>query len=274
MFDLFNNSPIKPLRKDGVYFHPQNDFSGVLSMTATTDFNSQATYQISTQPTADTLTVTDNITRQPRVVSVNGVVVPDVLTGVMNLFNNNGSNGDVATFVNQVNVWREQKRVITLFLPEDLSLEQCFITGFEVSRDKTNSTGLNVQMQFTEILAFPQQVGQNTATVKEGSQGSGSASSGVKTSSKGSVTTKSNVGNQATTDTVSMEACKNNTDYFNNNQDAMFKNNKSEDLKYFHDSLDACQDARLSGASKQTKINANNAAESAWTKYSGNKNKV
>lgn len=265
MLDLFRTSPYKLNKKDGVYFHPSGNYDSVLALTATTDFSSQAEYQISTQPTVDTQTVTDAITRQPRKVSISGVVVPNVISGFANPFSG-GDTMRVSDFVSTVNRWREQKLVISLTLPEDLSLIQCFITGFEASRDKTNTSGLDVKLDFTEILSFPQQVGKAQATVKEGS-GKTNTSASTLTTSKESVTSKVEKGQQATTDNVSMSDCRERATFANNHADAL----KDDD---FYNAYTACGNASKSYATKEQKVSANSAMKASVTKYGVNHNKV
>ncbi|EKF2848412.1 hypothetical protein OYT40_002163 [Escherichia coli] len=247
--------------------------STVLHLTATTEFSSFSAYTISTQPTADTKTVTDAMSKQPRVVSIQGVIVPTIMSVLAELadlidgkYENRGSNvNSVTDFVDTVERWRAQRQVMTIHLPENLEMLQCVITGFECSRDKTNSNGLNVQMQFTEIVSFPQRVGQNTATVKGGAAGSGSVSSSVKTTSKGSVTSKVDAGRLSTTDGSSMKFCNLTLD----------KETTYEGHSVAADNaMSGCVGARSSTATLSQKNAAEAAARDNWKNLGGNNNKL
>lgn len=270
---MFSPKSLNLHTRDGIYFYPQNNLSVVLNLTATTEFSSSSTYTISTQPTADTKTVTDAMSKQPRVVSIQGVIVPTVMSALAEVFDlvdgalvgRGKSVKGVSDFVDTVERWRAQRQVMTVHLPENLEMLQCVITGFECSRDKTNSNGLNVQMQFTEIVSFPQRVGQNTATVKGGTAGSGSVSSSVKTTSKGSVTSKVDAGRLSTTDGNSMKFCNLTLD-----KEATYEGHSVA----ADNAMAGCKGAQSSNATLSQKNAAEAAAHDNWKNLGGNNNKL
>lgn len=186
--------------RDQVYFNVADDLSTVLFLSATEQYSSSSEYQMSNQPTVAASTVTDNIIRQPRQCNISGVFVSG--GSFTAAFAHSMTTND---FVDAIELWRQQRQIMTLTLPNGLSLPKCFITKFDCDADKTIVNGLRVQMSFQEIVEIPQQLGKASTTVKETNTGSGA--SGQATTKKGSVTTQKSLGHAATSVTSSKAVC-------------------------------------------------------------------
>ncbi|EHZ8238424.1 hypothetical protein K6R49_003726 [Escherichia coli] len=197
---LFSNLALTS--RDNVYFNAVNNLNQVFSLSATEEYSSKSSYSISNQPTVDVNTVTDNINRQPRQVTLTGVFVSKTS---YQLFGN-GTVASANDFVGSVELLRQQKQVISLHLPNGLSLLQCFITSFDTSADKTIVNGLRVSMTFDEIIVTPQKLGKASTTV-QGGNSDGGIGSKFKTTAKGSVVTEKQVGRAATSVGSSRTVC-------------------------------------------------------------------
>lgn len=264
---LFSNLALTT--RDNIYFNAANDFNQVYALSATEEYSSKSSYSISNQPTVDVDTVTDNINRQPRQVSISGVFVSKA---IYHLFG--GSNvASVADFVGAVELLRQQKQVISLHLPNGLSLMQCFITSFDTSADKTITNGLRVSMTFDEIIVTPQKLGKASTTVQSDNT-SGGIGSKVKTTTKGSVVSEKQIGRSATSVGSSRTVCgfMNESSGYQGNDNRVLGAQK------------ACNEARLGQRSQSSaeKIASNNMQDydahlpkdkQPLAKLGGNKNK-
>lgn len=249
-------NPLKPSpSKDGVYFNAFDSFNEVFKLTATEQISSQSNYQVSTQPTVDIVTVTDALNRQPRVVTISGVMVPDIIGGFFSL----NERADTESWVEKVERVRQNKQVVSLYADDGLSLPKCFITSLEASKDKTISNGLRINIQFTEIIAMPQQIGKSTAVVKD--TGTGSSNTTAKTAAKGSVTTKVQQGHLSTTDGNSMQYCK-----YLSSHETTYKGSNAN----VWDAMSSCNDARLSTATSAQKSAAESQAKDVAASWKGN----
>lgn len=143
----FNAQPLRYNNKDGIFFSPQNDLSVFLNMTATTDMSFQSPISVTTNPVMSGSNVADNFSRQPKTISISGVVVVGY-TGVFLLSQDVAS---VEDFINTVELWRDQKRLVRVMCQDGISLDNCVIANFSCKKDKSIKNGLQVEMSFTQI---------------------------------------------------------------------------------------------------------------------------
>lgn len=264
---LFSNLALTS--RDNIYFNTANNLNQVYALSATEEYSSKSSYSISNQPTVDVDTVTDNINRQPRQVSISGVFVSK---SIYHMFG--GSNiASVADFVGAVELLRQQKQVISLHLPNGLSLMQCFITSFDASGDKTIANGIKVSMTFDEIIVTPQKLGKASTTVQSDNTSGGGVGSKAKTTAKGSITSEKQIGRSATSVGSSRTVC----GYMN--ESSGYQGNDNRVLG----AQKACNEARLGQRSQASaeKIASGNMQDyskhlpkdNPLTKVGGNKNK-
>lgn len=143
----FNAQPLSYNNKDGIFFSPMDDFSVFLNMTATTDMNYTSPVSVTTNPVMSGSNVADNFSRQPKTISISGVVVVGY-TGVFLLSQDVAS---VEDFINTVELWRDQKRLVRAMCQDGISLDNCVIANFTCRKDKSIKNGLQVEMSFTQI---------------------------------------------------------------------------------------------------------------------------
>lgn len=143
----FNAQPLSYNNKDGIFFSPMDDLSVFLNMTATTDMNYTSPVSVTTNPVMSGANVADNFSRQPKTISINGVVVVGY-TGVFLLTQDVAS---VEDFKDTVELWRDQKRLVKVMCQDGISLDNCVIANFSCKKDKSIKNGLQVEMSFTQI---------------------------------------------------------------------------------------------------------------------------
>ncbi len=172
-----------------------------------------------------------------------------------------GVSVSVSDFVETVELWRKQRQIMTIHLPDGMTIEQAFITSFDASRDKTNSKGFNISIEFEEIMSFPQRLGKGVATIKAGDT---QASSGQPTTNKGSVTSKVEKGQLSTTEGSSRKAC-----------DAVLaiENTYKGQRSDIWNAMSKCKSAQLSNAGVLDKASAEEAARQVYKVNGANPNK-